>query len=297
MVESDVVRCVRQQANEYLAGRSDLFDDRLACGWVREGHGDLRAANVFCLDDGPRILDCLDFDEAQRVGDVLLDLASLVLDLERLGAPALGELLLSAYDEFSGETHPRSLADHFIAYRAAARAKLACDRRADGDVDAADEAREYVDIAQRHLSQSRVRMALAAGPAGSGKTVLCDRLAAQLNWSVLSPGEERDHRSTMRTYYELLDRARVCLGRGESVVLDASWNDDGWRQVARDLATSVHSRIVEIDCTAGPDPAVLAAARRGDDRGLPRRDPARIDWPLKAALTSSAPARGRRRPR
>ena len=36
------------------------------------------------LDDGPRILDCLAFDDAYRISDVLADIGFLVMDVERL---------------------------------------------------------------------------------------------------------------------------------------------------------------------------------------------------------------------
>ena len=35
-------------------------------GRIVDGHGDLLADDIFCLDDGPRILDCLDFDDRLR---------------------------------------------------------------------------------------------------------------------------------------------------------------------------------------------------------------------------------------
>ena len=70
--------------HRYLDGRRTLFEERIAQGWVRDGHGDLTAEDIFCTDDGPQILDCLAFSEALRVSDVLLDIAFLAMDLERL---------------------------------------------------------------------------------------------------------------------------------------------------------------------------------------------------------------------
>jgi hypothetical protein len=45
-----------------LAGREPLFDTRIREWRVVEDHGDLFTEDVFCLDDGPRVLDCLQFD-------------------------------------------------------------------------------------------------------------------------------------------------------------------------------------------------------------------------------------------
>jgi hypothetical protein len=44
--------------DEFLNGREALFDARIADCRVLDGHGDLLAGDIFCLDDGPRILDC-----------------------------------------------------------------------------------------------------------------------------------------------------------------------------------------------------------------------------------------------
>jgi aminoglycoside phosphotransferase family enzyme len=69
-------------------------------------------------------LDCLAFDERLRCGDTLLDIAFLAMDVERLGSPSLASTLLERYCEFTNASHPRSLTDFYIAYRALVRAKV-----------------------------------------------------------------------------------------------------------------------------------------------------------------------------
>ncbi len=56
--------------------------------------GDLLADDIFCLDDGPRILDCLEFDDRLRWLDGLDDAAFLAMDLEELGATGPGRSFL-----------------------------------------------------------------------------------------------------------------------------------------------------------------------------------------------------------
>ena len=43
------------------------------------GQVDALADDIFCLPDGPRVLDCLDFDPGLRHGDVLGDVATLAM--------------------------------------------------------------------------------------------------------------------------------------------------------------------------------------------------------------------------
>ena len=109
----------------YLAGREALFDARLAAGRARDGHGDLLADDVFCLPDGPRVLDCLEFDDRLRFGDVLADVAFLAMDLERLGRADLAARFLDRYREAAADAWPPSLEHFYIAYRAHVRAKVA----------------------------------------------------------------------------------------------------------------------------------------------------------------------------
>ena len=67
-------------------GAVHMFDARIRDGRIVDGHGDLLAEDIFCLADGPRILDCLEFDDRLRWVDGLDDAAFLAMDLERLGA-------------------------------------------------------------------------------------------------------------------------------------------------------------------------------------------------------------------
>src|SRR5205823_6674852 len=105
-------------AARYLAGRAALFDERIAAGKAVDGHGDLLADDVFCLGDGPRLLDCLEFDDALRYGDGLADAAFLAMDLARLDRPDLARAFLAAYATAADDDWPSSLADHHVAYRA-----------------------------------------------------------------------------------------------------------------------------------------------------------------------------------
>ncbi len=277
---------VRLLAFEYLDGRTALFDKRIADGLVRDGHGDLIADDVFCLDDGPRIIDCLAFKDDWRIGDVLLDIAFLVMDMHRLAGHEAAQRLLGWYQEFSDEHHPASLSHHYVAYRAHVRAKVACLRWQQGDADSAELARSYHDLALHHLERGRVRMILVGGVPGAGKTVLAEGLADRLGCAVLSTDEIRkdlsglahdqhrvappgeglyDEATNHATYAEQLREARLLLGRGESVILDASWTRVHHRVLAREAAIETRASLVEIDCHVDPRLAKARIERRWSD--------------------------------
>jgi uncharacterized protein len=153
-------------AGQFLAGRAPLFDARVNDGRIVDGHGDLLADDIYCLDDGPRILDCLDFDDRLRWLDGLDDAAFLAMDLERLGASHLARCFVEWYAEFAGDPAPSSLRHHYVAYRAFVRAKVSCIKNAQGDHPAGGEARQFTELALRHLRAGAVTMTLIGGCRG-----------------------------------------------------------------------------------------------------------------------------------
>ena len=260
-----------------------LFDERADRGLVLDGHGDLLADDIFCLPDGPRILDCIEFDARLRYGDVLSDLAFLAMDLERLGTADLGSSLLAWYSEFSGEDHPATLAHYYIAARALIRSKVSCIRAGQGDDESRTPARALLDLALAHLRRAEVRLVVVGGAPGTGKSTLAHGLGTRLGWVVLGSDAIRKDVAgigrgasaaaryregiyapelTEATYRALLERAEIALRRGESVILDASWSDASRRAAASDLARATASALVELRCdVSAPVAAVRVAGR------------------------------------
>jgi aminoglycoside phosphotransferase family enzyme/predicted kinase len=272
---------VQRRANRYLNGRKKLFDSRIHDRRIIDGHGDLLADDIFCLADGPRILDCLDFDDHLRHVDGVDDAACLAMDLEYLGREDLAGRFLDRYCSEVLDEPAMSLQHHYIAYRAFVRAKVACLRYTQGSRAARDDARGHCDLALRHLRVGTVRMALVGGLPGTGKSTLSRRLAEVTGSAVISSDRVRkelaglDPRSrqvsgfgeglysgnmTDRTYTEMLRRAHEHLSEGRSVVLDASWTQPAFRQRAVLAASRTHSDLVELECRA---PRAVAVERIG----------------------------------
>jgi aminoglycoside phosphotransferase family enzyme/predicted kinase len=307
---------LESEAHAYLAGREALFAERIAAGRIVDGHGDLLADDIFLLPDGPRILDCLEFDDALRHVDRIDDVAFLAMDLERLGAADLAAALLRWYREFSGDNAPESLVHHYIAYRALVRAKVACLRREQGDPAAASVARALSELALRHVNKASVRLVLIGGAPGTGKSTLATAIGEELGLPVLSSDRIRkelagldpetpagaaygtglyDEAHSRRTYRELTGRAEQLLARGESVILDASWTRAGDRGLAVAAAARTHSHLIGLRCVA---PAEVAAARMVGRRGPSDADAAIAaamrdrteEWPTALDIDTSGPA-------
>jgi uncharacterized protein len=321
VVDLDEVLEVDGLAARYLAGRGLLFERRVGEGRALDGHGDLLADDIFLLDDGPRVLDCIEFDDRLRHGDALADVAFLAMDLERLGRPDLAERFLAAYREHADDTWPASLAHHHIAYRAEVRAKVGAIRAGQGDDTAATDARGLLGMARRHLEAGAVRLILVGGLPGTGKSTLASGLADALGGTVIRTDTVRKELAGLRpdqpapaafgeglyrpaataaTYGEVLRRAEVAHRLGESVVLDASWTAERWRAEARDVATRTATELVELRCSAPPDTAARRLRRRRSAGGDPSDATPEIaaqlavaedPWPSARIVdTSSGPA-------
>jgi predicted kinase len=313
------VEVIQGLADRYLDGRGPLLQHRIAIGAAVDGHGDLLADDIFCLDDGPRVLDCIEFDDHLRMGDRLADVAFLAMDLERLGRPDLAEHFLRAYREHSAAHWPSSLAHHQVAYRAQVRAKVTAIRAEQGDEDAAFEASRLLQLANAHLEAGRVRLVLVGGLPGTGKSTVAAAISETLDATVLRSDEVRKEQAgipldqpapaafrsglytdaaTDATYEALLERARVALGMGESVVVDASWGSSQWRARARVVAEAAHADLDELRCAAPAavtGPRLAARAAEGQDPSDATADIAAAmeavasAWPEAALLDTARP--------
>jgi aminoglycoside phosphotransferase family enzyme/predicted kinase len=270
---------IERLAGRFTAGRAPLFAERIRAGRVVDGHGDLLADDIFCLEDGVRVLDCLEFDDRLRWLDGLDDASFLAMDLERLGAPDLARRFTSWYAEYSGDPAPAPLRHHYVAYRAFVRVKVACLRARAGDGQAAAEAWQLAGMTLRHLRAGAVTLVLVGGLPGTGKTTLAGAVADRLGFTVLSSDRVRKELAgvpagrrcaapwgtgiytaacTERAYSELLGRAGRLLALGESVIADASFTTPAQRAAAAQAASAAHADLVQLRCTA---PAEVAGQR------------------------------------
>jgi len=318
VLDTDLIDTVESLGRVYLRGRVPLLDQRVRDGLVCDGHGDLLADDIFCLPDGPRILDCIEFDDRLRWGDVLADIAFLAMDLDRLGAPDLATLLLADYGEFSGEHHPASLAHFYVAARALIRAKVTAVRVHQGERAAADLAQRLLALAVEHLRRGRVTCTLVGGGPGTGKSAVAETIAPTIDAVVIASDEVRkelaglphdtpagasygegiyDDLHTEATYAEMIDRGRHLLEHGTSVVLDASWSRQAHRDAARSVALATSAELHELRCVAPPAVAHRRIAERSARRHTSDATIAVADamtdtaepWPTAFVLDTDAP--------
>jgi len=283
VIEPEVHERIMGLVRRWIEGRSQLFQDRVDAGWVRVGHGDLRAEHVYVTPQGVELIDCVAFDDNLRVADVLGDVAFLAMDLERLVGPNPTQLFMRAWAEFTGESHPSSLAHFYVAYRAHVRAKVAGLRVGQGDREAEGWVRRYLDLCVRHLELASIRVVIVGGGPGTGKSTIAERVAGALGASWVRADEIRKDLAGLghdahafsepgegiyspemqaRTQQEVRRQAEELLTRGVSVVLDSTFASDADRSAIRDLAAEVKVDLTELRCELDPAITRERIARR-----------------------------------
>jgi aminoglycoside phosphotransferase family enzyme/predicted kinase len=283
VLASEMLAEVQRLAMQFIDGRAVLFAGRITDRRIVDGHGDLIADDVFCLADGPVLLDCLEFDDELRYVDGLDDAAFLAMDLEFLGRADLAECFLAEYRRFAHDPAPGALTHFYTAYRAVVRAKVDCIRAGQGDRTAAAGARRHLELALKHLRAGTVRLILVGGGPGTGKTTLARGLAERLGAHVISTDDvRREIRAAgdidgvtgvynaglysadkvAAVYTTVLRRAELLLAGGHSVILDGTWRDPRHRAQAREVARQERCPTVELACTVALEEAEARIANR-----------------------------------
>lgn len=261
-----------QRVSAWLASEADRHEALLLrrgreLGAVRRLHGDLHLGNIVLIGDEPTLFDAVEFDDAIATGDVLYDLAFLLMDLSERSQDAAANEVLNRYlwgADTDAQLPGLAAMPLFLALRACIRAHVTAARaRLTGEAGrraAEGEAVRYLSWAGRLLGRPSPVLIALGGLSGSGKTTVA-RLAAptiggppgavHLRSDVLRkrlfgaseterlPAEAYAPHHTAEVYERLRRQARSALEAGASVVVDAVHAREHERQaieeVARDL--------------------------------------------------------------
>ncbi len=240
-----------------LAGRS-------AAGMVRRGHGDLHLGNVVLVDGNPMLFDAVEFSPLIAAGDVLYDLAFLLMDLVERGLGAAANVVLNRY---LVETRRMSDFDavaalpFFMSLRAAIRANVTASRAAIAKKPDREEARsgarKYFALACRLIRPVSPVLVGIGGLSGTGKSRLAGALAPELaptpgaivlrsdvEHKALEgrregerlPPEAYTAESAARVYAMLVEKAGRVIAAGHSAIVDAVFARPQEREALRGAA-------------------------------------------------------------
>ncbi len=263
--------------------REAPFRARVDAGRVRDGHGDLRLEHVyFGEDESITIIDCIEFNDRFRYGDVSADIAFLSMDLAWHGHVKLAERFLARYARESNDFDLYSVVSFYESYRAFVRGKVASLLARDTGASSAArerarlEARRYFMLALAYERPPLVspRVVAVAGMVASGKSSAATMISESIAAPVLSSDRIRKHlagrdptdsirseawtgaystEATTAVYDEIWRLAEVLLGSGRAVVIDASFRSAATRNAARCLAKRHGVPFLLVECCAPPE--------------------------------------------
>ena len=270
---------------QFLATRDELLQSRAAAGWIREGHGDLRAEHVCLEPEGVvQIFDCVEFNRDLRCADVASDLAFLLMDLTRLGASEVATSLLARYRE-AGLDLPDELLRLYSAHRALVRAKIAgLELPGSGREEAVRhmaEATDYLDLASAAALTVRPVLAAMTGLSGTGKSTAARRLARALGARLFASDVVRKELAgiegpapaawgegiyrpewTGATYNRLFALAGASLRSGTPVILDAAFLSTEQRTGAAAAAARANAQLVLVETVCDEETVTARLAAR-----------------------------------
>lgn len=266
----EVLLQLQRWTEEAYVSLEPVLAMRKSAGHIREVHGDLHLGNVAEMNGQPMPFDGIEFDPSLRWTDTVNDLAFLVSDLEHRGRADLGRVALDAYLEESGDYGGLKLWDYYEIYRWMVRAKVVALRKGQGHPEVDEDIGIYLKQAQQRLQPRQPRLVITHGLSGSGKTVFTQSLLEKQGYirlrsdvirkrlHGLTPEQSSDSGLAggiytvghgQLTYNTLAEQARVLLGCGHSVVVDATFLKRAQRDLFRDLAAQqkVPFRMVHLE--------------------------------------------------
>jgi aminoglycoside phosphotransferase family enzyme len=149
---------IEKWSRDFLADEA-RFEERIAAGRIREGHGDLYSANI-CIQDlkNIHIFDCIEFNRRFRCCDVASDIAFLAMDLDFHGLSGLSSRLVRVFAARSGDRGIGEMIPFYKVYRAYVRGKIGLFTANADEVDgptrkaALEAAARYFDLAESYLA-------------------------------------------------------------------------------------------------------------------------------------------------
>jgi len=266
LFSGDDAKTFTDASRRALSNLQPLLHERGRKGLVRRGHGDLHLGNIALIDGKPVLFDALEFDPVVASGDVLYDLAFLLMDLVERNLRPQANIVLNRYltdTRRDDDLDALAALPFFMAMRAAIRAKVTAAKlgHADDDKrkDIESSATSYFTLATKLIAPPKPMLIGVGGLSGTAKSVLARTLAAHvapepgavvLRSDVLRkrlfdvveteklPKEAYKLEVSETIYAMLQEQAQRVLAAGHSAIIDAVFAKAEEREPVAELATA-----------------------------------------------------------
>ncbi|MCB0339608.1 MAG: AAA family ATPase, partial [Bdellovibrionales bacterium] len=272
---------------------------------VKALHGDLHLGNI-CRFQGRSIpFDGIEFSNDYACCDVWADIAFLIMDFIYRDSPTLAHSVRNRYLERSNDYSGLPLLSLYVGYRATVRAKV---EALSGD-NKHNEVKQLLLLAKRSVEEvPSPRLFAIGGLSGSGKSTIAAELAPQINAIHIRSDAVRKHlvgidldkkaprdaytrKMGEKVYAEMVEKAKLALENGYSVILDAVYLKDRQRRALEQLANKSNLPFLGLWCDLSPDTARKRILNRGNDISdadiavydaqlIEKEDPAPISWSI-----------------
>jgi aminoglycoside phosphotransferase family enzyme/predicted kinase len=226
-----------------------LLIERGERGLIRRIHGDLHLGNIVLINEQPVLFDAIEFSPLIASGDVLYDLAFLLMDLVERGLGVPANIVLNRYllcTHRPEDLDALAALPFFLSIRAAIRAKVTAARLEQAEPEKQPtirhNARKYFDWAQRFIAPAPPVLVAIGGLSGTGKSALARAFAPNLapppgavllrtdverkalfgkDETETLPRDAYEPEVTARVYDAVTEKARKVIAAGHSVIVDA----------------------------------------------------------------------------
>jgi predicted kinase len=275
MLDERMFQIIQAATRSFIRRWPDLFVHRVERHKIRDCHGDLRTGHIYFVD-GIQIIDCIEFNERFRYGDLASDLAFLAMDLDYEGYPEISQSLVKAYVQFAKDQDALVLLNFYKCYRALVRVKVDCFRLQGGGMGAKEvskilrETGRYMTLAYQYaLQYTRPTLWVVCGLPASGKSTIAGELSRVLGAKVLRSDVIRKELfdvepldridvpfgegiyskgASSLTYGRLLLLAQEEIEKGSPVILDATYGQRHERNNVFLLAKDMDVNLVFVEC-------------------------------------------------
>jgi aminoglycoside phosphotransferase family enzyme/predicted kinase len=287
------ISALESESRAALERLRPILLERGRAGLVRRGHGDLHLGNIAVLRGEPVAFDAIEFDPVVASGDLLYDLAFLLMDLVERDLANAANIVLNGYLAVT-----RRLEDCdglaalplFMSLRAAIRAKVTAARldrcRESERTPIVTSAQRYFELATGLLRPVSPVVVCTAGLSGTGKSVLARALApllapppgavvlrsdferkamfGQAETAHLPP-EAYGSEVSERLYSILNDKAVRIVRAGYSVIVDAVFAKPDERSSIEAVARHASAKFVGLFLVADLATRLRRVGARGPD--------------------------------
>lgn len=296
---------LKKSVEEFINKNKKLFQQRIKEKKIRDCHGDLHTGNIFITPNKIYIFDCIEFNERFRYQDVASEIAFLSMDLDSLDRQDLSDYFVKKYIKYSNDKNLKKLLLFYKCYRVYVKGKVCSFHFVNKNLSltkknvykkiasqafklATNYAKEWQKTVttetQKKIETQKPILVIGAGLPGIGRSTRLKLLAKKNGAEILDSDIIRrkikktnyDEKSKLFVYQKMIKMAEIFLKQGQSVILDATFSKEKYRELIRGLVKKMNIRhyFLEFFCSD------KVAKQRFKERAKEKNPVSQANWQI-----------------